>query len=183
MDIKKILLIVGSVLLGLGVALLVGFWIRDLMTFEQYSNVKEGIAMKFPRGWKVVPNPPGGAIVGFVEPKTNALAQFQANWNISKTELKVPLTLEEYVKAANAQITFAFRDAVPSSRPVMLSGHEGYELVYVSSKEDGLVLISYVFITKGTAYNITFADVKEAYTNLTKKQLIADVIRSLKVNF
>jgi hypothetical protein len=183
-DIKKILMYAGAAIVFIGIALLSYFLIRDFMMFTRYTNDKEGISIKYPKGWKMVEHPLGGeAIVGFVKPKESALIVFQSNWNISKTELKVPLTLEAYVKAADAQILFAFSDAVPSSKPVMLSGHPGYELIYVSSKDGGLVLISYVFIYRGTAYNITYADEKEAYFDPKRKQLIADVIRSLKVNF
>ena len=183
MDIKKIILYAGIALAVIGLVLMAYFWVRDTLMYSHYSNDKEGISMKYPKGWKIIPNPEGGAIVGFVKPKDNPLILFLANWNISKTVLKVPLTLEAYAKAADAQITFAFKDVVPSMRPIKLSGHPGYELVYISSKEGGLVFISYVFIYKGTAYNVTYADEKEAYLDPARKPLIADVIRSLKVNF
>jgi len=183
MDIKKAVLFGALAVFVLGAGYLSWLIIRDKMLYSQYTNDKEGISMKYPKGWKVVPYPETGAIVGFVMPKANALVLFQANWNISATPLAEPLTLEQYAGAANAQMTFMFKDVVPSARPVKISGHEGRELVYLSRKDDGLVFITYVFIYKNVAYNITYADEKAAWLDPEKKRRVADVIGSLKVNF
>jgi hypothetical protein len=180
---NRIGLIILISVISTGILLIAGLWLKDSITYDHYVNAREGISIKYPKGWKVVPYPDTGAIAGFVEPRANPLVMFQANWNISATPLKVPMTLDDYVKAANAQVTFMFRDVKPSLRFLDISGHKGVELVYISSKDDGLVLVTHAFIYKGTAYNVTYADDKSAWLNPERKQMIADVIHSLKVNF
>ncbi|MBF0386786.1 MAG: hypothetical protein HQL20_02900 [Candidatus Omnitrophica bacterium] len=183
MDYKKILLF-GSVAVAiLGMAWFAWTIIYDSMTYAVYSNDKEGIAMKYPKGWKLIPNPDTGAMVAMVKPKENPLILFQANWNISSTRLSVPLTLDQYVTAANAQVQFMFKDAKATASPIKLSGHEGRQIVYINNEEGGMVLICYVFIYQGSAYNITYMDFKESYLDPKKRKAITDVIRSLKVKF
>ncbi len=183
MEMKKVITIGVLSLFVLGAAYWAYLWIKDLIFYERYVNVEEGISMKYPKGWKVIPKPDTGAIVAFLKPKDNAFVLFQANWNISLTRLAVPLTLDQYVKAANDQMKFTFADLESTAEPVTLSGHKGYKLVYISRRSDGLMFITYVFIYNNVAYNITYADMKDVYLDKKKKQIIADVIGSLKVNF
>ncbi len=167
----------------LGVAYLSWLMILDKMSYDLYTNEKEGISMKYPKGWKVTPYPNTGAIVVMVKPKENPLVLFQANWNISATRLPEPLTLDQYVKASNAQVQFMFKDAQATAYPVRLSGHDGRKIVYISADPEGMVILNYVFIYKGVAYNIMYIDSKDAYLDPKKSKAVTDVIHSLKVKF
>lgn len=183
MDIKKIIIYCLSAAAIAGAGYFAWLQIEDRLFFSQYTNEKEGLSIKYPKGWKVVPYPDTGAIVVMVKPKENPLVLLQANWNISATPVEATLTLDEYVKAANAQVQFMFHDAKAKARSLRLSGHEGREMVYFSPDEEGVVLITYVFIYKGVAYNLMYMDTKDAYFNPKKRKAIEHVIGSLKVDF
>lgn len=184
MDLKKIILIIATVIFLTGAGYLGWLWLDDYMHYAWYYNQKEAIGMKYPKGWKVVDAPSTGAIVGFVMPKPNALALFQANWNISYTKLQEEMSLEQYVKAADAQMSFLFGKLITAAQPVKLSGHNGYKLSYSSDKEGGLIIIAYFFIFKGVAYNITYADRLDEYSkSKTQQASVEKVIQSLKVGF
>lgn len=184
MNWKKIII---GVLLAL-IVLVAGFagWLvyDDMTNYDLYKNKVEGISMKYPKGWKLTQYPDGGAIAVMVKPKANAFVQFNSNWNISATTLNQPLTLDEYTKAANAQVQFMFQQVSATARKVNLSGHEGREIVYLPPvKQDGLVILTYVFIYKGVAYNVMYMGAKEDYTDPVKKRVLDHVIGSLKVTF
>ena len=183
MVLKTVLIYLFAGLVLLGAAYFVWSQIEDKAAFDLYTNPKEGFSMKYPKGWKVIPHPEGGAIVAMAKPKDNPLVMFQDNWSFSLTPLAEPLTLDQYVEAANAQVLFLFREAKASVYPMILAGHQGRKLVYISPDANGLVLVVCVFIYKNVAYNISFMGAKGAYTDFNKRRAIDHVINSLKVNF
>jgi spore photoproduct lyase len=168
------------ILLGLGV---LGLWAMLQFNFVTYKDQKEGIVIRYPRGWEVRDHPEKDVVAIFVAPQKSALQVFRENINFSTKDLSAqPLTIQQYAELVPAQMAAVFTDTVLEEKSFFnLSGHDAVKFVFHTRGLIEVMLVVYAFIYRDVAYNITYMGLADQYT-LTRPKL-EYVIRTVNLYF
>ncbi len=163
------LIFVGLILVTLGVMAMI-----KVTPYATYTNKIYGFSIKFPRYWKPILKPKGGAIVVFTSPKTNSLDLFQENLNISIKDMPQAMTIEYLSKTIVSQVTGTFGEQldVLQSIPITLGGKPGYRFTFAGYDPKITNPIQYVTVwtlVGNRVFILTFTGLKNEYPLFEKK--------------
>lgn len=182
-SIKKVVLIGLGVLAGLIVAWAVGLWIFCLLTFSTYENEKDGVALAYPKTWKIKERPMTDVIVAFISPKENSLDTFFENVNISTYDMSnLPHSTDDYARIMIDQLLMSFSDIKLLRKTVFpIAGEKGYRMVLKIIGDDPKVVVVYAFTLGTTGYNMLYIGSEERFF---KDRMMIDLMAlSYKVRY
>ena len=181
--VKKILLRALAVLLILLGVAAIALWATLQFGFLTYKDQKEGIAIRYPRGWEVRDHPEKDVVAIFVAPSRNALQVFRENINFSTKDLSAePLTIRQYAEMVPNQMAAVFSDTVLEEKTFLkLGDHDAVKFVFHTRGDLDMMLVVYAFIYRDVAYNFTYMGLTEQYA-LTRPKL-EYVMRTVKLFF
>jgi len=174
---KKLFNSIGILLIGL--MLIAGFSCNSTEVppsgFKAYQNAEYGFRLYYPEHWQK------GNIAGTVVYFTNPdIDEFQADIYVS-IESSNDTTLEEYIVASKASVTYIFEDATLSNeRSIEVQGRTGHEWVLSWTLEGIQLKMKQVFfITNGKFYNLNCTATEYYYDDYV--DTFDTVINSFKI--